>query len=839
MRETILELFRKNPDLTFSITQIAKRLDIPGNRKGELGGILSDLAEENLIECGKKNLYSLPAPAKEEKPETKTAGSHKPETTKPGPKNAESKTSEPPVGKDAPSSTSGSDDSIPSAPLPKGALRGSIKFLPNGHAFFYPIIGDPDNEASGIDFSVHSRMFIPRDKTETALDGDSVTILPSAPSTRQRPSGNGPEDQEILGKVIEITSRRSGRIVGVFRKKNKFSWVETDDKALDGRINITGDTTAEPGQTVVVDLESWANSSSDPIGRVIEVLGWPGDAGVDILSTIARFGLRTSFPEDVLREARAVPEQPSEEEIARRKDHRNKLVVTIDPADAKDHDDAIYIAKTKSGGWLLEVHIADVSHYIKPGSPMDKEAIERGNSTYLVDRVLPMLPTELSNGICSLKPNVDRLTKCAVIEICKDGHVVNTKFIDAVIHSRAKLSYEQAQEILEGKAAPKGSDKALAGSVREAWKMASLLRKNRFANGALDLEMSEIKIKLDENGRACDAHEVVYNESHQLVEECMLIANQSVAKILRERAKPSIFRIHDDPDPSRLEDYAETAKQHGYQPGDLSNRAHIQALLDAAKGSAEEHTIKLGLLKSLKRAAYAADPVGHYGLAKTDYTHFTSPIRRYADLIVHRSLQPFLQNKPKTPDRTPSQADLRDIARHISDTERNSSEAESETKQIKLLEYLELIASTDQSKDHGEETKFDGVITDVRAMGLMVEIPEMNVRGVVKREDLPRNSKWRFEAHNMAWTSFDGKRLALGMKLPLSIVSIDKVKRFVDFAVAGPPTTEGVKLSGKGGSPAAMRKHKGDRSKKPTPKPAANSGPQKKRHRPSKRRRPS
>ena len=314
----------------------------------------------------------------------------------------------------------------------------------------------------------------------------------------------------------------------------------------------------------------------------------------------------------------------------------------------------------------------------------------------------------------------------------------------------------------------------------------------------------------------------------------MLIANQAVAKILRERSKPSIFRIHEDPDPSRLEDYAETAKQHGYKPGDLTNRTHIQALLDSSKGTAEEHTIKLGLLKSLKRAAYAADPIGHYGLAKTDYTHFTSPIRRYADLIVHRSLQPFLENIPKNTDRTPSQADLRDIARHISDTERNSAEAESETKQIKLLEYLELIASTDQSKNDGEETTFDGVITDVRAMGLMVEIPEMSIRGVVKREDLPRSTNWRFEAHNMAWTSFDGRRLALGMKLPLRIVSIDKIKRFVDFAVAGPPTTEGVKIPVRPGSPAGFKTSKGNGSKKPFPKPAAHAGPQKNSHRPSK-----
>ncbi len=771
MRDQILELLRLSPEKPLSKTQISKSLELKASKKGELMDALQQLVDEKLVNVGSKNLYSLTS-------------------------------------------------------APKDSLTGSIKFLPNGHAFFYPVIGDPANEAVGIDFTIHSRIFIPRDQTQTALDGDTVRITASPPSSRPRQRGPVPDEQEVRGKVIEVISRRSGRIVGTFRRKDKFAWVETDDKALEGRININGDTTAEPGQLVVVDLESWDNPKSDPTGRVIEVLGWPGDAGVDILSTIARFGLRTSFPEEVLRDARAVPEEIPQQEIDRRIDYRDKLVITIDPADAKDHDDAIYIARTRAGGWLLAVHIADVSHYIKPGSPMDKEASERGNSTYLVDRVLPMLPTELSNGICSLKPDVDRLTKCAILEISPDGHVINTKFVDAVIHSRAKLSYEQAQAILDGKPAPKGSDPTLVPSIKEAWKMASLLRANRFANGALDLEMSEIKIKLDENGRACDAHQVVHTESHQLVEECMLIANQAVAKVLREKSKPSIYRIHEDPDPSRLLDYTETAKQHGYSPGDLTNRAHIQKLLDESKGTPEEHTIKLGLLKSLKRAAYSGDPLGHYGLAKTDYCHFTSPIRRYADLIVHRSLQPFLENPPKNPDRTPAYADLATIARHISDTERTSSEAESETKQIKLLEYLEFIASTDQAKDNGEETTFEGVITDVRPMGLMVEIPEMNVRGVVKREDLPRSTNWRFEQHNSAWTSFDGRRLALGMKLPLRIMAIDKVKRFVDFAVAGPPTTEGVKSSGKASPPRSTAKHG---HKKPTPKPAAHSGPQKKR----------
>jgi ribonuclease R len=517
----------------------------------------------------------------------------------------------------------------------------------------------------------------------------------------------------------------------------------------------------------------------------------------------------------VLAEARGVPEQPEPSEIDRRKDWRDKLVITIDPADAKDHDDAIWVEKSPRG-WTLAVHIADVSHYIKPGSPMDQEAIERGNSTYLVDRVLPMLPTELSNGICSLVPNVDRLTKCALLEISADGEITRSKFIDAVIHSRAKLSYEQAQAILDGKPAPAGSEPQLVGMVKEAWKLASAMRTRRFAQGALDLEMPEIKIRLDDQGRAEVAEPVIHTESHQLVEECMLAANEAVAKILRERMKPAIYRIHEDPDPSRLLDYTETAKAHGYRPGDLTNRAHIQKLLDASKGSPEEHVIKLGLLKSLKRAAYSAEPIGHYGLAKSDYCHFTSPIRRYADLIVHRALQPLLENPPKPHDRTPSQADLREISRHISDTERTSSDAESETKQIKLLEYLDRVASSDKPP------VFDGLITDVRPMGLMVEIPAMGVRGVVKREDLP-DGRWRFEAHRMAWVSMDGKVIQLGMRLPLRVTHIDFDKRFVDFAVAGKPTSEGTHIA------AQQRPVIAKKQGKPHSKTGAKVGPPPKR----------
>ena len=762
IRDAILEHMRSHPTQPMTKSSLARSLQVPVESRSELRKAIESLAAEGVIEEKKKACYLL--------------------RTQKG-----------------------------------NSLTGTLKFHPKGHAFFFPDATDEANLASGLDLVALNRVHIPRRDTGTALDGDRVLVSIQKPSPK-RPFRTRSEivpdtPDEARGKVEKILGRRSGRLVGVFRKKANFGWIECEDKAIDGRIELVGDTTAQPGQLVVVDLENWNDPHTSPRGRIIEVLGWPGDPGVDIIGVIHRFGLRTSFPDEVLSCARAVPEEPEPSEIARRKDWRDKLVITIDPADAKDHDDAIWVEK-KRDGWTLAVHIADVSHYIKPGSPMDKEAIERGNSTYLVDRVLPMLPVELSNGICSLKPDVDRLTKCALLEISVTGEVTKASFIDAVIHSRAKLSYEQAQAILDDKPAPDGSEPQLVPMVREAWKLASVMRRRRFENGALDLEMPEIKIRLDDQGRACAAEPVIHTESHQLVEECMLAANDAVAKVLRERMKPAVYRIHEDPDPSRLMDYTETAKLHGYRPGDLTNRAHIQRLLDESKGSPEEHIIKLGLLKSLKRAAYSADPVGHYGLAKGDYCHFTSPIRRYADLIVHRALQPLLVNPPQKHDRTPSQADLREISRHISDTERTSAEAEGETKQIKLFEYLQRVA------EMHDPHEFDGLITDVRPMGLMVEIPAMGIRGVVKREDLPQG-RWRLEAHRGAWVSSDGKIIQMGMRIPLHVTGLDREKRFVDFSVAGRPTTEGTTPIN--ARPVPAIKHHG----KPKPKPGPTVLPKK------------
>jgi ribonuclease R len=473
---------------------------------------------------------------------------------------------------------------------------------------------------------------------------------------------------------------------------------------------------------------------------------------------------------------------------------------------------------------------------VKPGTVLDQEAIQRGNSTYLVDRVIPMLPVELSNGICSLKPDVDRLTKCAVMEFDESGKPIKSHFCDALIHSQSKLSYEEAQTILDGGNPPEGTPDGVAEMVREAWKMAGVLRRRRFERGALDLEMPEIRVRLGEDGRASRIENVIHTASHQLIEECMLAANESVARILKLRNKPAIYRIHDDPDFSKLQEYGETAKAFGYEFGDLTNKNHVQQLLDAAKGQPDEHAIKVGLLKSLKRAAYSADPLGHYGLSKGDYCHFTSPIRRYADLIVHRALQAFLKNPPKKIDATPKQAELVEIARHISDTERASSDAEGESKNIKLLEYLDQCASRE------EPVIFDGLVTEIRGMGLMVEATDISTRGVVKREDLP-GGRWYLESGTGRFCGPKGKIIELGQRLKMAVARIDHERRFVDFRVveilgqrvaAGRSSSRrsGRSKSSKSGRNSARKsaaknaprnssKTAGKRSRKDAPNPAA------------------
>lgn len=681
----------------------------------------------------------------------------------------------------------------------KGLLIGRIRIFPKGHATVYPDGKEEANEQSGFDLDSIRRIFIPPGKSGTAMDGDTVEV-----KTVLKRGRDGEIDPH--GTVTRIVERSNRLVVGVYFNRNGRSYIQPDAESLPQTLDVDPSDEAKDGQKVAVEITEWKEGSK-PKGFVKEVVGWPDSPGVDILSVVHKYGLQTDFPEKTMAAAKEVAIEVPQSEKDQREDWTDRLVITIDPADAKDHDDAIWAEKTATG-WTLAVHIADVSHYVKPGTALDKEALKRGNSTYLVDRVLPMLPETLSNGICSLRPDEVRLTKCALMEFNHEGLLKKSTFINAYINSQAKLAYEDAQVILDGGKAPARFSKELAeeieGLVRESWKLATILRKRRFKRGALDMEMDEIKVQVDEKTKAATGFvKVEHCESHQLIEECMLAANESVAKALRDRQKPAIYRVHDDPDPEKLMEFGETARAHGYQVGDLTNRAHVQQLLDQAVGTPEEHNIKLGLLRSLRRAEYSEEPNGHYGLAKADYAHFTSPIRRYADLVVHRALQGLLKNPPAKLDRTMSQAACKEAAEHISDTERNSSFAEQETKALKLLEWLEMTRTSE------EPPVFEGVITEVRSMGLFVEATDIMQKGLVKFENLPGRG-WRFEGSGPAFRRSGNESLHSGLKVKLTVAKVDFIEQRVDFAIES--IMEGQEDSKPPKTSSRQRKAGGDRS---------------------------
>ena len=681
-------------------------------------------------------------------------------------------------------------------------LIGTLRYQGSGNAWFYPDVNDASNEATGMDLQKFSRVFISSSKTSTAMNGDQVMVKidrigpPEWAYRRrgraQKAAGMKAPDDEAAGFVTKIVERGMARIIGTYFQHGKFGHVQPDDAQIP-EVNIdppkksdTDTPTPKPGQKVAVELTVWDNANSIPRGRVSEVLGWPDTPGVDMLSIVHKHGLRNEFPDPVLNEAKAFGDVVTEKDIQDRDDWRENIVITIDPHDAKDFDDAISVQKMNNGDWQLGVHIADVSHYVKPNSPLDKEAVARGNSTYMADRVLPMIPRELSNHLCSLMPAVDRLTQCCLMRISAEGKIKSSKFTRAVIHSARRYTYEEAQDILMApeeeleKRFPEEKPEITA-MLHEAWRLASLIRKCRFENGALDLDMPEVKVVLDDKGIPTGIEKSDYNESHQLIEEFMLLANEAAARLLKNKSQGTVYRIHEDPDPDRLNDYAELAKLHGYKPGDLTNKKHIQALLDEAKGSIEEPAIKIGLLKSLKRAAYFQDPLGHYGLSKADYCHFTSPIRRYADLIVHRALQKHLGNPPQKIDKTPGPGALAQIAQHISETERSSAEAENESRRLKMLQYLHICSQAETPPT------FNVVVTEVRHFGLFVEAVDIQTKGLIKTEDFPRlqdGKEWHFEANLMHFIGPYEQKYTVGQQHECHVAHVDMEQQRVDFKFA-------------------------------------------------------
>src|SRR5436190_4063000 len=653
-------------------------------------------------------------------------------------------------------------------PVEADLVTGKLSIHPVGYGFLaQEKSGEPD-------------VFIAAENIGTAMHGDRVVARrsPDAPTIRIKGRREG--------RVIRILERAHNTIVGTLQRSRNFYYVVPDDPRFVHDVYVgsvaavsndrESEAAANVGDKVVVRLGAWESRHVNPEGEIIEVLGPAAAPGVDMLSIIRKYHLPTEFPRDALEQVSRIPENIDARQLVGREDLRNQFIVTIDPDDARDFDDAIDVEKLANGGWQLGVHIADVAAYVEPGSALDREARRRGNSVYLPDRVIPMLPERLSNGVCSLNPGVDRLTFSAFVEFDKSGRAKHARFARTVIRSAKRLTYKEAYAILKSK--PNGE---LSQRLHTAWELASLLRRKRFEHGSLDLDFPEVKVYVDRNGKPIRLERIENDESHQLIEEFMLAANEAVAREMRHRSIPTLYRVHENPDPEKLGEYREFILSFGYKVGDLSQRKELQHLLASIRGKPEEQALKIGLLKSLKRARYAAQPLGHYGLAKANYLHFTSPIRRYADLVVHRELAELNSRRPPKIDI----AQMESIAGHISDTERNAAEAEFESVRLKKLQFFQA-----QLEERNPQV-FRAAVMDVRNFGLVVELPDALVTGVVHISTLGEDF-YRFDATQRRLVGRrTNRRYSIGDQLQVFVSRVDVFKQQIDFAVADSPRRKG------------------------------------------------
>ena len=525
---------------------------------------------------------------------------------------------------------------------------------------------------------------------------------------------------------------------------------------------------------MIVKLGDWTSRHVNPEGEIVEVLGKATAPGVDILAIIRKHHLAAAFSEQVLAEAKRVPDCVPASDCLGRLDLRDQFIVTIDPDDAKDFDDAVNVDILPDGGWRLGVHIADVSHYVRPGSAVDREALARANSVYLVDRVLPMLPEQLSNNLCSLKPREDRLTQSCFIEFTSKLTVRKVEFALSVIRSRHRLTYKEAFAHLQS-----SDGDELTGELKNMWRLASRLRQQRMTQGSLNLDFPEVKVRLDNQGRPVAIEKIHYDISHQLIEEFMLAANEAVARHICTLQIPCLYRIHEDPDFEKLRDFRVYAQGFGYKVGDVTHRRELQKLLAAVKDKPEEYAVNLALLRSLKRAQYSPKPVGHYGLAKKFYTHFTSPIRRYPDLVVHRTL---LTAMSTTADAKPASAryglaELGKIAEHTSRMERVADEAEEESVELKKMEYFQ------QQLLRGQLDTMDAIVSGVKNFGIFVELTEALVQGLVHISTL-EDDFYHYDEQRERLVGKRTKRvIQIGDKLRVQVERVDVFKHQIDFRV--------------------------------------------------------
>lgn len=611
-------------------------------------------------------------------------------------------------------------------------------------------------------------VFIPASFVNGAMNGDKVLVK----VTREDKNGKKRE-----GEVVKIAERANKRFVGVYEDSKNFGFVVIEDSRIsqDIFINKKNANGATHGDIVMIEITKWPDKKRSPEAIVIEVLGKKGDVGIDILTIIKKFGLPEEFPQKVISFAENIPETIEESEIKRRRDLRDIKMVTIDGEDAKDLDDAVSVEKLENGRYRLGVHIADVTHYVKEKNPLDKEALNRGTSVYLIDRVIPMLPKKLSNGICSLNPKVDRLALSCLMTIDNNGTVIDHEIVESVIKTDERMTYTDVTKIL------RDNDEELikrydylVENFKDMQELCSILNKKRFKRGAVDFEFTEAKIILNEFGKPIEIKPYEREIANRMIEEFMLVCNETIAESMFRTKLPFVYRIHEDPDSEKLVKFKEFAYNLGYTVKwtDKAEPRDLQDIIEKVKGKKEEMVVSTLLLRSMKQARYSPENVGHFGLAAEYYCHFTSPIRRYPDLQIHRIIKEYINGKIDD-GRSKKLIGLVDYAaKQSSETERIAQEAEREVDDLKKAEFMLGKISEE----------FDGIISSVTSFGIFVELPN-TIEGLVHITALDDDYYVYDETHLSLIGERNKKVYRLGDEVKVKCSRVDIPNREIFFEI--------------------------------------------------------
>lgn len=637
--------------------------------------------------------------------------------------------------------------------LSRGAFMvGTVDATTSGAAYIVPQDGNGDD------------IFVGQQNLRNALNGDLVKVQVFAKKRRK----------SLEGEIVEVIERKRETFVGTIEISKSFAFLVTDKKVMfkDLFIPMNKLNGAKHGQLAIGKITDWDDYTKNPFGEIVDVLGDVGENNAEIHAILAEFDLPYDYPANVIEAAEKIDEKIPQEEINNRKDFREITTFTIDPKDAKDFDDALSLQKLPNGNWQVGVHIADVTHYVTPKSVIDNEGYERATSVYLVDRVVPMLPERLSNGICSLRPKEEKLCFSVVFELDDEASLLDTWYGKTVIYSDRRFTYEEAQDIIE---TGEGDFKE---EVLTLDKLAKGLRKQRFANGAISFERVEVKFDIDEKGKPLSVFFKESKDANKLIEEFMLLANKRVAEYIGkkeiskgrgDKAKTFVYRVHDNPDPDKFENFARFVRKFGYEAMPLGEErisSSINRLLGQVEGKKEQNIIETLAIRTMAKASYSTKNAGHYGLAFKHYSHFTSPIRRYPDMIVHRLLQSYLEGG-----RSANAEKTEEHCKHCSKMEITASEAERASIKFKQVEFM---------KEH-VGTEFTGVISGVTEWGFYVELDENKCEGMVSIRNLD-DDFYRFDEDNycIVGRKFN-KKYQLGDPVKVLVAKANLIKKQLDF----------------------------------------------------------